>query len=588
MQKIPGLPANVEKLETDLKKSLERYQSLLEEIEDGYIELDLKGNITFFNSAFARFLEYSPEKLMGMSYREFMKKGDVQRVFKAFNHVYRTLTPNKAFDYELVRSDGGIVIGELSISLRKAPDGRPAGFRCIVRDITKRKQVERELETHRRRLEAIFESVNDAIVTVDNNMNVMEANAATHNICGVTTDNLVGKVLTDCAGGCSGMCHAVLQETLKNKTAVKDYQIECIHDAQKHQKVSISTSPLLDKDNRFLGAVLVIKDITRISDLERELKTKHKYHNIIGKSKKIQNIFYLLEDLSDIETTVLITGESGTGKELAARAIHYGGRRAFNPFVTVNCSALSENLLESELFGHVKGAFTGAIKDTQGRFQTANGGTILLDEIGDISPRIQLKLLRVLQEKEFERVGQTESIKVDIRVIACTNRDLKELVGMGQFREDLYYRLKVVEIELPPLRERKEDIGLLIDHFIQLFNRKFSKNIAGVSDEVRNAFVNYNWPGNIRELEHALERAYVLCHGDMIESVHIPSEIKLQKSTGRIVGKRNIDDSLRELVVALEKTGWNKAKAARLLGIDRRTVYRWLSKYDISKPHDLM
>ena len=274
-----------------------------------------------------------------------------------------------------------------------------------------------------------------------------------------------------------------------------------------------------------MGAVLVIRDITLLRDLERELRERHQFQNIIGRSKKMQDTYRLLEDLANLETTVLITGESGTGKELVARALHYSGQRAFKPFVTVSCSALAESLLESELFGHVRGAFTGAIRDKQGRFQAANGGTILLDEIGDISPLIQLKLLRVLQEKEIERVGESTPQKVDVRVIACTNKDLKEKVRRGEFRQDLYYRLKVVEVSLPPLRDRLEDLPLLVDHFCHSFNERFKKNIEGISNEVLGKFMDYPWPGNVRELEHVMEHAFVLCHGGVITLEHLPSEI---------------------------------------------------------------
>jgi len=577
---------------TSLKKALkeaeEKYQSFLEEIEDGYIELDMVGRLTFFNSAFSRFLGYSVKALKGMSYKEYIKEDNIQRVFQAFNRVYKTGQSNKAFDYHIIRADGAIRIGELSISLKKSVKGMPIGFRCIVRDITKRKFVEQELETHRSRLEAIFRSVNDAIITVDTKMKVIEANTAVDLICGIKTDHLLGNTLTKGNRKCDGKCYAVLEKTLKDKKAVKDYRIECSRDAQPHQKVSISTSPLLDREERFLGAVLVIKDITRLNDLERELKNRHQFQNIIGKSKKIQDIFCLLEDLSNLETTVLLTGESGTGKELAARAIHYCGARAFMPFVTVNCSALSENLLESELFGHVKGSFTGAIRDTTGRFQTADGGTILLDEIGDISPRIQLKLLRVLQEKEFEKVGHSEPVKVDVRVITSTNKDLKTLVATGKFREDLYYRLKVIELELPPLRDRPEDIQLLVDHFLKMFNQKFSKDILRVSGEVLRCFLNYSWPGNIREMEHALERAFVLCRGEMIEPEHIPPEILTHKSNRYNSPRTENKDSLEDLSAALQKSGWNKTKAARMLGVNRRTIYRRISKYHLFPPDEKM
>jgi len=333
-----------------------------------------------------------------------------------------------------------------------------------------------------------------------------------------------------------------------------------------------------------MGSVVVIRDITRLSNLERELRERHQFQKIIGKSSKMQDIYGLLNDLSDLETTVLITGESGTGKSLAAKALHYSGSRALNPLVTVNCSALSENLLESELFGHVKGAFTGAIKDAQGRFQTAHGGTMLLDEIGDVSPRIQLKLLRVLEEKEFERVGESIPIKVDARVIACTNRDLKEKVRLGEFREDLYYRLKVVEVPLPPLKERLEDIPLLVDHFCHVFNKSFKKSIEGLSDEVFSALMNYRWPGNVRELEHSIEHAFVLCRGPIISLDHIPAEIKEYSGTRKWIREKRSVEGSGEILTVLEKTDWNKAKAARILGIDRSTLYRKIERYKLSKP----
>ncbi|MBT8371357.1 MAG: sigma 54-interacting transcriptional regulator, partial [Deltaproteobacteria bacterium] len=374
--------------------------------------------------------------------------------------------------------------------------------------------------------------------------------------------------------------------TLKRKTTVTGYQAECRHGMRPSQKVDLSSSPLLDKTGKFMGAVLVIRDITRLNELEQELKVRHSYQKLIGKSSRMREIYKLLEDLADLETTVLITGESGTGKELVAKALHNSGKRAFKPFVTVNCSALAENLLESELFGHVKGAFTGAVKNALGRFQTANGGTILLDEIGDISPRIQLKLLRVLQEKTFERVGDSTPIQADVRIIACTNKNLKAMVHAGNFREDLYYRLKVVEIGLPPLRERRGDIPLLVDHFRVLFNRAFSKNIQSISNPVLDAFMAYAWPGNVRELEHTVEHAFVLCHGVSIEVDHLPVELRsittVQKSTALMKTVASRDDVEK----ALSQTAWNVAKAARLLGIGRRTIYRRIEQYGLVRPRE--
>jgi len=298
--------------------------------------------------------------------------------------------------------------------------------------------------------------------------------------------------------------------------------------------------------------------------------------------QKMQDTYRLLEDLANLETTVLVTGESGTGKELVAKALHYSGQRSFHPFVAVNCSALAESLLESELFGHVRGAFTGAIKDKQGRFEAANGGTIMLDEIGDISPLIQLKLLRVLQEKVFERVGESVPRKMDVRVIACTNKNLKEKVRRGEFREDLYYRLMIVEVALPPLRERMEDLPPLIDHFLHAFNERFQKDIEGVSQEVLNKFMLYSWPGNVRELEHTIEHAFILCRGKVITLEHLPTAIRDSieadkiKTNGKQYAKKFTGEE--KILEALDKTDGNKAKAARLLGINRRTLYRKINK----------
>jgi transcriptional regulator with PAS, ATPase and Fis domain len=300
--------------------------------------------------------------------------------------------------------------------------------------------------------------------------------------------------------------------------------------------------------------------------------------NIIGKSEKMQGLYALLEDLAGSDTTVLITGESGTGKELVAEALHYGSNRAHKPFVKVNCSALADSLLESELYGHVKGAFTGAVQDKLGRFEMADGGSILLDEIGEISPTTQLKLLRVIQEKEFERVGESKPIKIDIRIITTTNRNLKERVRHNHFREDLYYRLKVLEIPLPSLRDRLDDIPLLVDHFCKQFNRRFNKQVEGVSDDVEKTLAVYPWPGNVRELEHAIEHAFVLCHGRIIAVEHLPPEIRESQKYQKSNFKKSSSLDIQTILEALKETGGNKAKAARLLGVNRRTIYRKLSQ----------
>jgi len=456
----------------------------------------------------------------------------------------------------------------------------------IITRVIENKRFEEELERHRSRLESIFSSVQDAIITVDTEMNVIEANKAAEKICGFQL--VTGQPFSECTTQCDRSCLAILKETLRSQKTIQDYQIECGHRDRTKLIAMVNSSPLLDSAGSFMGVVLVIRDITRLTHLEEELKERHHFQNIIGKSEKMQKVYYLLKMLTNQTTTVLITGDSGTGKEMAAKALHYGGSRANAPFVAVNCSALSENLLESELFGHVKGAFTGAERDKVGRFEAADGGTILLDEIGDISPLIQLKLLRVLQEKEFDRVGESNPRKVDVRVLASTNRNLKEAIRTRNFREDLYYRLNVIEIHIPPLRERYEDIPLLINHFCEVFQKSYVKNINSVSDEVLQSFMNYSWPGNVRELEHAIERAFVLCRDQTIQLAHIPAEIRNYAHLAKRAAEIRTSDDPEAIRSALEMTGWNISKAARQLGISRWTMYRRFQKYNISRPADNM
>jgi len=458
-----------------------------------------------------------------------------------------------------------------------------------IRVVMRLKETEVVNEKYRLNLEAIFRSVKDGILTVDNEKRVIEANDAVAKICGVPKEQIIGTPFCDLFANCNKGCETVLDETLTTQNVIQEYRVECQHQHKDRQVVVLSSSPLKDKNNKIMGAVLVVRDTTKIHDLERELIEQHRFHNIIGKSSKMQNVYRLLENLSGTNTTILINGESGTGKELVAKALHYSSDRAHKPLIKVNCSALSENLLESELFGHVKGAFTGAIRSRIGRFQAADGGTIFLDEIGDISPLIQLKLLRVLQEKEFERVGDTTTHKVDVRVLTATNKDLKEKVRLGEFREDLFYRLKVVEIHLPPLRDRLEDIPLLFSHFCKHFNKIFNKQIDGMSDEVVRIMMEYHWPGNVRELQHAIEHSFVLCNDRTIAVDHLPPELKMNLSPHMFTPKKKFlsaTDEAQAYLEALNKTAWNKAKTARMMGVSRPTLYKKMREYKLEKPSD--
>jgi len=443
------------------------------------------------------------------------------------------------------------------------------------------KRVVVEKEKYRNLLDAIFRSVSDAIITFNTELQVIAVNSAAKAICGLKHERDVGKHIREITDPCLSACRKIIEKTLKKNQTLMDQHLECRFPSKPSRILTVNSSPLTDSRGNLLGAILILRDISHMIRMESELKNRHSFQNIIGKSKKMHQIFDLINNLSHTQSTVLITGESGTGKELIARAIHYSGPDSSRPMVTVNCAALVENLLESELFGHIKGAFTGAESNRAGRFQEANGGSIFLDEIGEISNTTQLKLLRVLQEKEFARVGDSKPIKVSVRVIAATNSKLDEIIRNNKFREDLYYRLKVVEIKVPPLRERIEDVPLLVDHFCHIFNQRFKKKIDGVTNEVMESFMRYAWPGNIRELENALERAFIFCHDKAISLENIPSEIRSSAAREALASEVLASES-KKLLHMLAKTDWNIAKTARLLGVSRKTLYKKINKYNLN------
>jgi len=359
------------------------------------------------------------------------------------------------------------------------------------------------------------------------------------------------------------------------KKGAKDYILKPLHLDEIVGKVeTISQLKTLIKENRYL------KD---------KLYKKFNFENIIGKNKKMQELFELIRDIAKTNSTVLIRGESGTGKELIANAIHFNSDRIERPFVKVNCAVLAENLLESELFGHVKGAFTGAIKDKIGRFELAHGGTIFLDEIGDISPNMQLKLLRVLQEGEFERVGGNETKKVDVRILAATNRNLEEAMKSGNFRQDLYWRLNVIPLDVPPLRERKDDVPLLVAYFLEKFSADFKKKIEAVDDDAMHYLQTYDWPGNIRELENLMERAIVLNKTGILTVKDFPISVSRAETDEEINIQVNNDltevvDNFEKKIIlkALRENNFNKLRTAEKLGIHRSTFMSKLKKYEIN------
>ncbi len=369
--------------------------------------------------------------------------------------------------------------------------------------------------------------------------------------------------------------------------------IETAVEAMKKDAYDYITKPINDNEIKLLITKIVERKeiLEENRNLREMIAQSHpsKFCDMIGFSEKMQKVYHIVESVASSNATILITGESGTGKGLVARAIHEKDRHRSNkPFVEVSCGALSETLLESELFGHMKGAFTGAIKDKEGRFEFAKGGTIFLDEIDSFSLSLQVKLLRVLQDGVFERVGDNVTRKTDVRIIVATNRDLPELVKNNEFREDLYYRINVISVHMPPLRERKDDLMLLIDHFVEHYSRINGKKVSGISEEVGRLFNEYNWPGNIRELENAIEGAVIMARTEVINKWDIPNVSKFTSEDVKIATdgkslKEVLEKPERKLIISiLNECGWNRNKAAAALGINRTTLYNKMKKYNIS------
>ena len=461
----------------------------------------------------------------------------------------------------------------------------------LVREIQEHKRTLEMLEGHQKRyyrnLQAIFDSLPDAIVTVDTQMRIIEVNESFVTQCGQSRVRLLRSHLTDTALPCVAASLGMIQQTISTGKAVTERRVHCGDGDHGGSTFILSTAPFLDHEGTISGAVLEVRDISRLVELENKLHERSRFGNLIGASDPMQRVFAAVEKFMDYDATVLVQGESGTGKELVAEAIHYGGQGKDGPFVKVNCSALPETLLESELFGHVRGAFTGAVRDKVGRFEAAEGGTIFLDEIGDISPAIQLKLLRFLGQKEFERVGESRTRKANVRVITATNVDLAEKVRSGQFREDLYYRLKVMVVNMPALRHRGADIALLAEHFAEMYGKRFRKEIRGFEPEAMNALLGYAWPGNVRELKHVIEHACIICPEGAIRIEHLPPDVLTARMPlqperkGEATNRPEGSLSREALVAALDEARWNKTRAARDLGVSRTTLYRKMEEFGL-------
>ncbi len=433
--------------------------------------------------------------------------------------------------------------------------------------------------------EVILDSISEGVFTVDKDWRITYFNRAAEKITGVPKEEAIGRPCYEVFNANICQTDCALKKTIKTGRPVIEQSINIIDWKGRKIPLSISTAVLRNEKGEIVGGVETFRDLSAVEELKREITKRYTFEDIISKNHEIQKIFQILPDIAESDATVLIQGPSGSGKELFAKAIHNLSPRRHGPYVVVNCGALPDTLLESELFGYVKGAFTDAKRDKPGRFALAQGGTIFLDEIGDISAAMQVKLLRVLQEKEFEPLGAVKPVKADVRVICATNKDLAQLVEEGKFREDLYYRINVIKIELPPLSKRREDIPLLIDHFINRLNAKSRKNIIGVSDEVLQVLMKYDFPGNVRELENIIEHAFILCRGSVIQVEHLPKEVieKTHRIPKQILQKElNLQlIEMKAIQKALQKHHGHRGKAAAELGIDKSTLWRKMKRYGL-------
>ncbi len=431
--------------------------------------------------------------------------------------------------------------------------------------------------------ELILDSLGEGVFTVDKDFRIQFFNRAAERITGYKREEVIGRICKQvfrssiCPAGCP------ITKVLESGRNLHDMDAQICQRKGKLVHVKLNAAILRDRGEEPIGGVISFRDLSDLELLKKNLARETQFCGIVGHSKAMQEIFQLIQEIADSDATVLIQGESGTGKEMIANAIQQTSTRKDKPYVKINCSVFPPHLLASELFGHVKGAFTGAIKDRPGRFEVADGGTLFLDEVAEMPLQMQLQLLRVLQEGTFERIGESITRKVDVRVIAATNVEIEQALREGKFREDLYYRLNVIPIEVPPLRERKEDIPHLVRHFIRKFSLVSKKRIYDIADEAMDLLLQYPWPGNVRELENAIEYAFARSTEGVIQANKLPLAVREYRSPKKAVIPVVHSDEARSLLALLEKHQWNRTRVARELGIGRTTLWRKMRKLGLVK-----
>ncbi|MCF8052059.1 MAG: sigma 54-interacting transcriptional regulator [Desulfobacterales bacterium] len=439
-----------------------------------------------------------------------------------------------------------------------------------------------EIKAHH---QIILDSIADGVFTVDMDMCISSFNRAAEKITGIARNDAIGRPCFEVlrANVCEENC--LLRQTIETEQPVINAPVYIMRADKKSIPIGVTTALLKDAGGRIIGGVETFQDLTAVDKLRKALRKQHSFEDIVSKNAKMRDLFAILPQVAESNSSVLIEGASGTGKELVARAIHAHSRGKEGPFIAINCGALPDSLCESELFGYKAGAFTDAKKDKPGRFALAQNGTIFLDEIGDVSPTVQSRLLRVLEERRYEPLGSTVSCETNARVITATHQNLRKLVEEGKFREDLYFRIDIVKLSLPPLVQRKEDIPLLVDHFVDRFNHLSGKKIVGLSQKAIASLMLYDWPGNVRELENTIEHGFVLCPQGIIRLHHLPARVVPQ--SGLPAGATGLslkEVEKRTILQALDRNRWKKMAAARELGIDKNTLRRKIKRFGIVEP----
>lgn len=555
-------------------------------VPDGIVVIGRDRNIIVFNEAASRITGYSEDDIVGKEFDVLFRNSR-----RDMEHVSNSLENNltlQNLSVNITDKDGNIKNTLASITpITKSDELTSVVF--VFRDtreiLTINEELERktlELIDERNKLDAIFNSNIEGTFTIDNDWNVTSFNNSAEKITGYKRSEAVGKKCWEIFKSrlCRNGCH--MEQTIGKGKSTIGNELEINNKQGVMVPIRVNSAILLNNKREKTGAVETFVDISEIKNLSAHLQEKFRYDNIIGRNKEMDRVFTLLDSVSQTDSSVLITGESGTGKELVARAIHLNGARQKGPFVALNCSAFAESLIESELFGHEKGAFTGAINTKIGKFELAQSGTLFLDEIGDISLPIQTKLLRVLDTRQFERVGGNKTIKMNARIIVATNRVLQDEIEARRFRKDLFYRINVINIHLPPLRERMDDFPLLVNHFIKHFNEKFSIFIVRFSPEAYDLLTKHDWAGNVRELENVIEHSFVLCGGDVIRMECLPERIRVATYNGHATTPSTIKGAEKTVILnVLKKHKGSRVKAATELGMNPSTLWRKMKKLGI-------